>query len=83
MAKKPKAAPFDPAALRAKLKLNQQEFWGLLGVTQSGGSRYESGRTIPAPTRKLYELVYEGTTENALRKLTNLREAAKGAPLSN
>ncbi len=29
--------------------LNQQEFWSRFGVTQSGGSRYESGRTIPLP----------------------------------
>ena len=44
--------------LRKKLKINQSKFWQPLGVTQSGGSRYESGRTIPAPTRKLIYLVH-------------------------
>jgi len=38
--------------------LNQSEFWRPLGVTQSGGSRYESGRRIPAPTRKLIYLMH-------------------------
>ncbi len=33
--------------------LNQSEYWSRYGVTQSGGSRYESGRTIPKPTRLL------------------------------
>jgi hypothetical protein len=28
---------------------NQSAFWGRFGVTQSGGSRYESGRAIPRP----------------------------------
>lgn len=43
---------------RQALRLNQYEFWTPLGVTQSGGSRYESGRTIPRPTRKLIYLVH-------------------------
>lgn len=43
---------------RKRLGLNQAEFWKPLGVTQSGGSRYESGRTIPAPTRKLIFLMH-------------------------
>ncbi len=33
--------------------LNQSEYWKRVGVTQSGGSRYESGRAIPKPTRLL------------------------------
>ncbi len=44
--------------LRRKLGLNQSEFWTPLGVTQSGGSRYESGRNIPNPTSMLIHLVY-------------------------
>ena len=35
--------------IRRKLGLNQQQFWSTLGVTQSGGSRYESGRNMPKP----------------------------------
>ena len=44
--------------IRTKLGLNQADFWKPIGVTQSGGSRYESGRNIPAPARKLLHLVY-------------------------
>ncbi len=40
-------------ALRTESGLNQLHFWHPLGVTQSGGSRYESGRSIPKPVRQL------------------------------
>jgi hypothetical protein len=35
-------------AFRQKHGMNQSQFWGRVGVTQSGGSRYESERNIPA-----------------------------------
>jgi hypothetical protein len=38
--------------------LNQQQFWSKIGVTQSGGSRYESGRNMPKPVRELLRLVH-------------------------
>ena len=44
--------------IRLRLNLNQQEFWGQIGVTQSGGSRYESGRNMPKPVRELLRLVH-------------------------
>ena len=44
--------------LRTKLGVNQAQFWKILGVTQSGGSRYESGRNMPAPVQRLYWLIY-------------------------
>jgi transcriptional regulator with XRE-family HTH domain len=44
--------------IRRKLGLNQQQFWSTLGVTQSGGSRYESGRNMPKPVRELLRLVH-------------------------
>ena len=54
--------PFDtinnPRDLRRKLRLNQSEFWSRVGVTQSGGSRYESGRNMPRPARELLRLVH-------------------------
>lgn len=34
---------------RRKEGVNQKDFWMRYGVTQSGGSRYESGRNIPKP----------------------------------
>ena len=55
----------DALKLRNKLDLNQGEFWKPLGVTQSGGSRYETGRNIPAPVQRLYWLTYiVGITDN-------------------
>jgi hypothetical protein len=30
----------------------------MIGVTQSGGSRYESGRNMPRPVRELLRLVH-------------------------
>ena len=48
----------NPKEIRRRLGLNQQEFWTRIGVTQSGGSRYESGRTMPRPVRELLRLVH-------------------------
>lgn len=48
----------DYRALRRKLDLNQTEFWNRLGVSQSGGSRYESGRPVPTPVAVLAQLIY-------------------------
>lgn len=44
--------------IRRKLGMNQQQFWSKLGVTQSGGSRYESGRNMPRPVQHLLRLVH-------------------------
>jgi transcriptional regulator with XRE-family HTH domain len=48
----------NPREIRRRLRLNQQEFWSRVGVTQSGGSRYESGRSMPRPVRELLRLVH-------------------------
>lgn len=48
----------NPRVIRRRLNLNQQEFWSRVGVTQSGGSRYESGRSMPRPVRELLRLVH-------------------------
>jgi transcriptional regulator with XRE-family HTH domain len=54
--------PFDrianPREIRRRLRLNQHQFWSRIGVTQSGGSRYESGRRMPKPVRELLRLVH-------------------------
>ncbi|OSI13495.1 helix-turn-helix domain-containing protein [Neisseria canis] len=44
--------------IRRNLGMNQVDFWSKLGVTQSGGSRYESGRNMPKPVRELLRLVH-------------------------
>ena len=47
----------------------QSDFWSKLGITQSGGSRYENGRNIPTPVRELVRLVYiEKTGLTKIRK---------------
>ncbi|WP_148715927.1 helix-turn-helix domain-containing protein [Chitinolyticbacter meiyuanensis] len=48
----------NPREIRRRLGLNQQQFWGRIGVTQSGGSRYESGRAMPKPVRELLRVVH-------------------------
>ncbi|GGY17624.1 helix-turn-helix domain-containing protein [Paludibacterium paludis] len=50
---------FDPRAMRRRLDLNQHEFWSAVGVTQSGGSRYEQDRRIPKPVMELLRLRYQ------------------------
>lgn len=57
---------------RRKHQLNQTEFWSRVGVTQSGGSRYESGRKVPKPVQLLLQLSY-GTPKQATDLLTWLR----------
>lgn len=69
-AKKPVAK--DYRLIRQKLRLNQSDFWSRIGVTQSGGSRYESGRAVPKPTATLVTLAYE-TPAKALEALAKLR----------
>lgn len=48
----------DVRELRKKKDLNQQEFWSRIGVTQSGGSRYESGRNMPRPVAELVRIAH-------------------------
>jgi len=48
----------NPRQIRHRVGMNQHEFWGSIGVTQSGGSRYEGGRSMPKPVRELLRLVH-------------------------
>src|SRR5512138_233857 len=48
----------NPREIRRRLGMNQEQFWTQIGVTQSGGSRYESGREMPKPVRELLRLVH-------------------------
>lgn len=58
--------------LRRDLGMNQAEFWGRVMVTQSGGSRYESGREMPEQVALLLHLTFASEV-NANRLLTELR----------
>ena len=62
----------EAKAKRIKLGLNQTEFWSRLGITQSGASRYESGRSIPRPVQVLYVIAY-GTEKQADAEVERLR----------
>ncbi|QEL64746.1 hypothetical protein OTERR_12700 [Oryzomicrobium terrae] len=44
--------------LRQRKGLNQGKFWSAVHVTQSCGSRYETGRDIPEPVATLVRLVH-------------------------
>ena len=58
--------------LRRKMDISQSEFWSRIGVTQSGGSRYETTRKVPKPTQTVIDLAY-GPAKVALEKLAALR----------
>jgi transcriptional regulator with XRE-family HTH domain len=62
-----------PLQLRLKLGLNQAQFWSRVGITQSGGSRYEGGRAMKAPVKMLLILTY-GTEAQARQLLASLRK---------
>lgn len=48
----------DYRLLRAKLRLNQAQFWNRIGVTQSAGCRYENGRRVPKSVATLAHRIY-------------------------
>lgn len=59
---------------RKRLALNQSEFWKRVAVTQSGGSRYESGRNLSRPVQLLLHLVYAPEAQ-AQAMLNHLRDS--------
>ncbi|WP_430434781.1 hypothetical protein [Methyloversatilis sp.] len=60
----------DVAAYRKARGENQTAFWSRFGVTQSGGSRYESGRDLPAPVAILVQAFADGILDDvALARL--------------
>ncbi len=45
-------APHELRRLRITKRESQEKFWGRFGVTQSSGSRFETGLAIPAPVSR-------------------------------
>jgi hypothetical protein len=45
---------------RISKRESQEKFWGRFGVTQSSGSRFETGLAIPAPVALLLKLYVNG-----------------------
>lgn len=76
--KAPKFAPITgeaALAMRKKLNVNQSEFWSRVGIGQSAGSRYESGRNIPRPVQMLLRIAY-GTKAQSAKQVEALRPGA-------
>lgn len=70
--------------LRLTLQLNQSEFWTPFQTTQSGGSRYESGREIPTPVQVLLNIAFTTDAKataifNELRAFGNAKKKTKTA----
>lgn len=51
--------------LRKQTGLNQHDFWARVACTQSGGSRYESGRPVSRPVALLLAIAYGSDTQRA------------------
>ena len=58
--------------LRRKMDISQSEFWSRIGVTQSGGSRYETMRKVPKTTQAVIDLTY-GPLNAAVERLAAMR----------
>jgi hypothetical protein len=50
----------DLRQFRIGKRESQEKFWGRFGVTQSSGSRFETGLSIPAPVALLLKLYLNG-----------------------
>jgi hypothetical protein len=50
----------DLRQLRISKRESQEKFWGRFGVTQSSGSRFETGLSVPAPVAILLKLYVNG-----------------------
>jgi transcriptional regulator with XRE-family HTH domain len=72
MSKHPTITSEAALFMRNRRQLNQTEFWRRVGVSQSGGSRYESGRAIPRSVQMLLRIAY-GTEKQAEAAVEQLR----------
>lgn len=58
-ARRPETMLAEPVReLRHRLGLSQTEFWGRVGLSQAGGSRYELADAMPVIVESLVRLVY-------------------------
>ncbi len=67
---------------RKKRKESQTKFWRRFGVTQSRGSRFESGAQIPSPVSMLLKLYMNGVIKDGdlirVRRNFMVTDAIKG-----
>jgi hypothetical protein len=66
----------NPRELRQSLGITQFNFWNSIGVTQSGGSRYENGRPMPKPVAILVQLYWVEKYNKKIHQI--LQEINKG-----
>ena len=62
-------------AMRQKAGTNQSVFWSRVGIGQSAGSRYESGRNIPRTVQMLLRIAY-GPKAQSAKQVEALRPVA-------
>lgn len=63
-------------AFRVQFNLHRDEFSGVIGVCQSAGSQYESGKTVPDPILLLLNIAY-GNRQTAAAIVEHLRRSVK------
>ena len=56
----PRSAPHELRRLRIAKRESQEKFWSRFGVTQSSGSRFETGLAVPPPVAILLRLYVNG-----------------------
>jgi hypothetical protein len=54
------ASMIELRQVRVRKRESQEKFWGRFGVTQSSGSRFETGLGIPPPVAILVKLYLNG-----------------------
>ncbi|WP_240702078.1 helix-turn-helix domain-containing protein [Trinickia terrae] len=65
-------------AYRKKVKESQKRFWSRFGVTQSRGSRFELGASIPKPVMILLRLYFEKIiSEDDISYVSQVRPQAR------
>jgi len=68
--------------LRQKAGLSQSEFWERVGITQSGGSRYEKGQLVRKPLRMLLTMAY-GSPKDRERVVQQLAKSGRAPDKEN
>ncbi len=58
-------SPHELKRFRIDKRESQEKFWARFGVTQSSGSRFETGLAIPAPVAILLGLYIRGKLSDA------------------
>jgi|SRR5579863_9098723 hypothetical protein len=65
-------------AYRKKVRESQKRFWSRFGVTQSRGSRFELGASIPNPVMILLRLYFENIiSDDDISRVSQPRPAAR------